>query len=193
MLLNQTLPSATGIGWTASWTGWRSSCRFPRRFAPVWTSSRCSASAWDTWESRATSTVRANRGQIPAESVVVSLTCSEPPCPKMSTVTVSELGCDADKPLHPPLHSVQEWSKSSFNKRTHKFIFPSSPYTQDKELKIYMESHFARGTMKPDESVMSRDNCQHVQPLKQEVICQDHRKHPGSTPRQKYEALRNLG
>lgn len=71
-LLNQTLQSAIGIGWMGSWTGWRTSCPFTRRFALGWTSCRSFASAWDTWGSRATSKVRISLGEIPAKSVAVS-------------------------------------------------------------------------------------------------------------------------
>lgn len=63
-LLNRTLPSATGIGWTGSWTGWWSCCLSLMRFAPAWTSSLSCAWAWDISGSRATLKVSCLRLQL---------------------------------------------------------------------------------------------------------------------------------
>lgn len=53
-----TRQSATGIGWTWSWTGWRTCCPSATTSAPAWTSCPSFGSAWATCGPRATLAVR---------------------------------------------------------------------------------------------------------------------------------------
>lgn len=59
MAPSPTPPNATETGSTASWTSSPACCPSPRRSGLGWTSCPCSASASDTWRSRASSTVSA--------------------------------------------------------------------------------------------------------------------------------------
>lgn len=101
-LLNQTPRSATGIGWTGSWTGWRTCCPFLRRFALVWTSCLSFASAWDTWESRATSMVR--KYQLHLSMYLLKPPSSHRVKKRCQHLSVSHESCErgthADKPNH---------------------------------------------------------------------------------------------
>lgn len=54
---NPTRQSATGIGWTWSWTGWRTCCPSATMFAPAWINCPSCGSAWATCGSRTTSPV----------------------------------------------------------------------------------------------------------------------------------------